>query len=199
MSIFNILVAGVGGQGVLLTSRVLAGSALLSGLDVKLSEVHGMAQRGGSVISHVRFGDRVHSPVISEGECDLLIGFEPVETARCLHYLKGGAAVVYNTRRIATLTTSIGAEKYPEDIDRIISSSKPRVYPIDATALALDAGDKRALNLVLLGAAAGFLPVTRETIIEAMKSVVPKAAFSVNRTALLSGFACMKLHNPIFV
>jgi indolepyruvate ferredoxin oxidoreductase beta subunit len=197
VGVFNVLVAGVGGQGVLLTSKVLAESALKSGLDVKQSEVHGMAQRGGSVLAHVRFGEKVYSPVISEGECDLLIGFEPVETARYLHYLKRGAAVVYNTRRIATMTTSIGAEEYPQDIDVIISSAKARVYPIDATALALHAGDKRALNLVLLGAAAGLLPFGRDTIIAALEAVVPKKALAVNKKAFLSGFSCVDLPHPI--
>ncbi len=116
MNTFNILVAGVGGQGVLLASGILADAALNSGLDVKQSEVHGMAQRGGSVLSQVRFGDTVFSPVVSVGECDLLIGFEPLETARYLHFLKDGGAVVYNTHRINTLPVSIGLEVYPSDI-----------------------------------------------------------------------------------
>jgi indolepyruvate ferredoxin oxidoreductase beta subunit len=197
VDVFNVLVAGVGGQGVLLTSKVIAESALKSGLDVKQSEVHGMAQRGGSVLAHVRFGEKVYSPVISEGGCDLLISFEPVETARYLHYLKGGASVVYNTRRIATLTTSIGAEEYPRDIDMIIASAKARVYPVDATSLALHAGDKRALNLVLLGAASGFLPFGRESIIAALEAVVPKRALAVNKKAFLSGYSCVDLSHPI--
>lgn len=173
----------------LLAGKVLAQSALLSGLDVKQSEVHGMAQRGGSVQCHVRLGDRVYSPVISEGECDLIIGFEPIETARHLHYLKNRAAVIYNTHQIATMTTSIGTESYPEDIDHIISSSDADVYPVDATALAMAAGDKRVLNLVLLGAAAGFLPLSLETIMDALQSVVPRKALALNKKAFLSGSA----------
>jgi indolepyruvate ferredoxin oxidoreductase beta subunit len=120
VDVFNILISGVGGQGVLLTSKVIAEAALLAGLDVKQSEVHGMAQRGGSVLSQVRFGDKVFSPIVSEGEADLLIGFEPLETARYLHFLKDDGVVVYNTRTIGTIGVSIAAEKYPADIDTVI-------------------------------------------------------------------------------
>lgn len=193
MDVFNVLVAGVGGQGVLLAGKVLAESALKYGLDVKQSEVHGMAQRGGSVLCHVRFGDRVHSPVISEGECDLLIGFEPLETARHLHYLRGQAAVIYNTHRIATLTTSTGSERYPDNIDLMISSSDARVYPVDATALAAAAGDKRTLNVVLLGAATAFLPLKMESIMDALQSTLPEKALEVNKKAFLSGSTCSSL------
>src|SRR5512144_2458915 len=117
VNVYNILIGGVGGQGVLLTSKIIAEAALLAGLDVKQSEVHGMAQRGGSVLSQVRIGDKVFSPIVSEGEADLLIGFEPLETARYLHFLKDDAAVVYNTRSIGTIGVSIGAEQYPADLD----------------------------------------------------------------------------------
>src|SRR5512135_3111205 len=129
VNVFNILIAGVGGQGVLLTSKIIAEAALLSGLDVKQSEVHGMAQRGGSVLSQVRFGDRVYSPIVSEGEADLLIGFEPLETARYLHYLKDDGAVIYNTRTIGTIGVSIAAEKYPPDINEVIRSRARTVMP----------------------------------------------------------------------
>src|SRR5512147_1453992 len=110
VNVFNVLIAGVGGQGVLLTSKIIAEAALLQALDVKQSEVHGMAQRGGSVLSQVRFGDKVFSPIIAEGDADLLIGFEPLEAARYLHYLRDTGTVVYNTRPIGTIGVSIGKE-----------------------------------------------------------------------------------------
>ena len=187
MNVFNILISGVGGQGVLLTSKVIAEAALLSGLDVKQSEVHGMAQRGGSVLSQVRFGDKVFSPIVSEGEADLLIGFEPLETARYLHFLKPDGVVVYNTRTIGTIGVSIAAEKYPADINDIIKKSATTVVPFDGTALAIVAGDKRALNLVLLGAALAHLPLNEPFVLDAIKNTVPKKVLEINQKAFAAG------------
>src|SRR5512135_181852 len=140
VNVFNILIAGVGGQGVLLTSKIIAEAALLAGLDVKQSEVHGMAQRGGSVLSQVRFGEKVFSPIVAEGEADLLIGFEPLETARYLHYLKESGTVVYNTRPIGTIGVSIGKETYPADIHETIRKNAATVHPLDATDVAVKVG-----------------------------------------------------------
>ncbi len=187
MNTFNVLVAGVGGQGVLLASRILADAALQSGLDVKQSEVHGMAQRGGSVLSQVRFGDVVYSPVVSVGECDLLIGFEPLETARYLHFLKDGGAVVYNTHRINTLNVSIGMDKYPEGIEDLIADNAADVVALDALELAVQSGDKRAINMVLLGAAMGRLPLKEEMITGSMEKIVPPKALAINRKAFALG------------
>jgi indolepyruvate ferredoxin oxidoreductase beta subunit len=187
MNTFNILIAGVGGQGVILASGILADAALNAGLDVKQSEVHGMAQRGGSVLSQVRFGDKVFSPVVSVGECDLLIGFEPLETARYLHFLKGGGAVVYNTHRISTLNVSIGLDRYPEGIEDLIAANAADVVAVDATAVALQAGNKRAINLVLLGAAMRGLPLSVEMVKGSMERHVPPKALAVNRKAFALG------------
>ncbi len=187
MSVFNVLISGVGGQGVLLTSKIIAEAALLAGLDVKQSEVHGMAQRGGSVLSQVRLGDRVFSPIITEGEADLLIGFEPLETARYLHFLKDDGAVIYNTRTIGTIGVSIGAEKYPADVNEIIRSRAKRVLPFDGTQLAVEAGDKRALNLVLLGAALSFLPLKEQAVHDAILKTVPKKVLAINQKAFEAG------------
>ena len=189
MNVFNILISGVGGQGVLLTSKVIAEAALLAGLDVKQSEVHGMAQRGGSVLSQVRFGDKVFSPIVTEGEADLLIGFEPLETARYLHFLKDDGVVVYNTRTIGTIGVSIAAEKYPSDVNEVIKNRVKTVIPFDGTKLAMAAGDKRALNLVLLGAALTFLPLKEAFILEAIKNTVPKKVLEINQKAFASGRA----------
>ena len=189
MNVFNILISGVGGQGVLLTSKVIAEAALLSGLDVKQSEVHGMAQRGGSVLSQVRFGDQVYSPIISEGEADLLIGFEPLETARYLHFLKDDGAVIYNTRQIGTIGVSIAAETYPADVHATIKNRITSVTAFDGTQLAITAGDKRTLNLVLLGAALSFLPLKEAFVIDAIKNTVPKKVLEINQNAFAAGKA----------
>ena len=187
MNVFNILISGVGGQGVLLTSKIIAEAALLSGLDVKQSEVHGMAQRGGSVLSQVRFGEKVFSPIVSEGEADLLIGFEPLETARYLHFLKDDAVVIYNTRPIGTIGVSIAAEKYPAGVNDIIKSRAKTVMPFDGTQLAVSAGDKRTLNLVLLGAALKFLPLNESVILDAIVNTVPKKVLAINQKAFAAG------------
>jgi indolepyruvate ferredoxin oxidoreductase beta subunit len=189
MNVFNILIAGVGGQGVLLTSKIIAEAALLAGLDVKQSEVHGMAQRGGSVLSQVRFGDKVFSPIIAEGDADLLIGFEPLETARYLHYLRDTGAVVYNTRPIGTIGVSIGKETYPVDIHETIRKNASTVHPFDATDAAVKVGEKRAVNLVLLGAALRLLPLKETVIEQAITNSVPKKVLEINRKAFLAGKA----------
>ena len=189
MNVYNILISGVGGQGVLLTSKIIAEAALLQGLDVKQSEVHGMAQRGGSVLSQVRFGKKVFSPIVGEGEADLLIGFEPLETARYLHFLKDGGAVIYNTRPIGTIGASIAVEKYPADIDDVIKSRIKTIRPFDGTQLAVIAGDKRTLNLVMLGAALKFIPLEESIIIEAIVNTVPKKVLEINQKAFAAGKA----------
>jgi indolepyruvate ferredoxin oxidoreductase beta subunit len=189
VKVFNILIAGVGGQGVLLTSKIIAEAALLEGLDVKQSEVHGMAQRGGSVLSQVRFGEKVFSPIVSEGEADLLIGFEPLETARYLHFLRDSGVVVYNTRPIGTIGVSIGKESYPQDIHETIRKNAPKVYPFDATNVAIEVGEKRAVNLVLMGAALNFLPLGAAAVENAITNSVPKKALEINRKAFVAGKA----------
>ena len=189
MNVYNILIAGVGGQGVLLTSKIIAEAALLAGRDVKQSEVHGMAQRGGSVLSQVRFGDKVFSPIVSEGEADLLIGFEPLETARYLHFLRDSGQVIYNTRPIGTIGVSIGKEEYPADIHETIRKHLRKVHAFDATEAAVGVGEKRAVILVLLGAALGVLPLDASIIDQAITNSVPKKLLEINRKAFLAGKA----------
>jgi indolepyruvate ferredoxin oxidoreductase beta subunit len=187
VKVYNILIAGVGGQGVLLTSKIIAEAALIQGLDVKQSEVHGMAQRGGSVLSQVRFGDKVFSPIVAEGEADLLIGFEPLETARYLHFLREDGIVVYNTRPIGTIGVSIGKESYPQDIHDTIRKHASKVHPFDATHVAVTVGEKRAVNLVLMGAVLRFLPLQESVVDEAITNSVPKKVLEINRKAFLAG------------
>ena len=187
MSVFSVLIAGVGGQGVLLTSKVLAEAALASGLDVKQSEVHGMAQRGGSVVSHVRFGEEVFSPVISPGECDLVIGFEPLEAARYIHFLRDDGAVVYSTRRIMPLPVSSCIENYPVGVEEKIVSYAKRIKALDAASIAIQAGDKRALNIVMLGAAIEFVGLEERKVAGALKKTSPPKALEINKRAYLLG------------
>lgn len=192
MTVQDIIIAGVGGQGVLLSGRIIAVAALAEGLDVKQSEVHGMAQRGGSVVSHVRFGKKVYSPTITRGECGLLIGFEPLEALRNVHFLRQGGSVVCNTRKINTLTISTGAEEYPQDAEREINSrvmGKGGALLIDGTSLAVQAGDMRTLNLVLLGAAVKYLPFSPEQVEAAIRKTFTGKLLSLNIKAFRLGRA----------
>jgi len=185
----NILLCGVGGQGILLASEIISSALVRAGFDVKQSEVHGMAQRGGSVLSQVRFGDQVFSPIVAEGEADLLIGFEPLETARYLHFLREDGTVVYNTRPIGTIGVSIGKEVYPQDIHETIRRHASKVHPFDATNVAVKVGEKRAVNLVLMGAVFRFLPLKESVVDEAITNSVPKKLLDINRKAFLAGKA----------
>jgi len=194
----DIIIAGVGGQGVLLSGRIIAVVALAAGYDVKQSEVHGMAQRGGSVVSHVRFRKKVCSPTITRGECGLLIGFEPVEALRNVHFLREGGSLVCNTRKISTLTVSIGAEEYPADVEREINSRVCRVAGpggallIDGTSLAIQAGDQRTLNLVLLGAAMKALPFSPGQVEAAIKKTFTGNMGNLNIKAFRLGRAASR-------
>ena len=155
----DIVIAGVGGQGVLLVGRVIAEAALAHGFDVKQSEAHGMAQRGGSVVSHVRFGGEVFSPTIEPGACDLLIGLEPTEALRNIRFLKEGGKLVCNTRETGAPAVLGGIGKDTKGIETGLNSL-PGALLIDGYSMAAKAGSPRAVNLVLLGAAARFLPLS---------------------------------------
>lgn len=172
-SIKNIYLVGVGGQGILLASEILAEALMLGGFDVKKAEVHGMAQRGGSVVSHVRFGAKVYSPVIPEGEGDLLFGFELLEAFRCLPLLKPSGQVVVNDLKILPPAVALGKEAYPEDIPGKIRASFPRALVIDGMARALEAGSSRTVNTVLLGALSKELDIDLQLWHEAIVNMVP--------------------------
>ena len=153
MQTINIMIVGVGGQGTLLTSRVLGKIALTGGYDVKLSEVHGMAQRGGSVVTFVRYGESVAEPIVEEGQADILIAFERLEALRYAHFLKKGGAIIVNDTRIDPMPVVIGAAEYPEHILEELSK-KYNVLAVDATAEALKLGNARVFNTIILGVAA---------------------------------------------
>jgi len=189
MQIFNIVIAGVGGQGVLLASKVLSESALACGLDVKQNEVHGMAQRGGSVISFVRMGDQVYSPVVMPGSADLLISFEPLEALRYLHYLKPGGRLVYNTIPINPSTVAAGLAKYPDEVEAQILARFPEALGIDALALARQAGNGKAVNMVMVGTVMKHLPFKETVITDVVKELTQGKGVEVNLKALVGGAA----------
>jgi len=187
MQIFNIVIAGVGGQGVLLASKVLAESALTSGLDVKQNEVHGMAQRGGSVISFVRIGDQVSSPVVMPGTADLLISFEPLEALRYVHYLKPEGRLVYNKVPINPSTVAAGMAIYPPDVEQQIAAACPRSKGVEALSIAREAGNGKAVNMVMVGTVMKHLPMNAEVITDVVKQLSKHKGAEVNLKALAGG------------
>ncbi|MCF6179596.1 MAG: indolepyruvate oxidoreductase subunit beta [Geopsychrobacter sp.] len=189
MQIFNIVIAGVGGQGVLMASKVLAESALASGMDVKQTEVHGMAQRGGSVISFVRIGDKVNSPVVMPGSADLLISFEPLEALRYIHYLKPGGRLIYNKVSINPSTVAAGLAVYPDDVEEQITAVCDKAKGIEALSIAREAGNGKAVNMVMVGTVMKHLPLKEEIITEVVKQVSRDKGVEVNLKALAGGAA----------
>ena len=187
MKVTNVLIAGVGGQGIILASGVLAKTAAATGLQVKKSDVHGMAQRGGSVTSHVRFGEAVYSPLIPEGETDILMASEFLEGLRMLPHLRSGGRVVISTQRILPPTVSRGEQAYPEDILARIRERDPRAVYLDGLELAREAGDVRTATVVLLGACSMLLPFHEESWLGLLEEEVPRKAVKVNLVAFKKG------------
>jgi indolepyruvate ferredoxin oxidoreductase beta subunit len=186
-SITNILLVGVGGQGILLASEVLAEAFMIAGFDVKKSEIHGMSQRGGSVVSHVRFGKKVFSPVVPEGEGDILFGFELLETCRYLHLLRPGAKVVANDFRIQPPSVLLGQERYPDKLIDAISSRFPDFQLVDGLKIATETGNPKVANTVLLGAVSKHLQLDESIWQKALQKMVPAKALDVNLKAFASG------------
>jgi len=168
----SIMIVGVGGQGTLLASRLLGAAMLSQGYDVKVSEVHGMSQRGGSVVTYVKFGDEISSPIVDAGEADFILAFEQLEAARWLPFLRPGGKLIMNTQRIDPMPVVIGAAAYPEGIIDSIQNAGVSVQPIDALALAARAGGAKAVNVVLLGALAGQMELPKEVWLGAVRATV---------------------------
>lgn len=183
----NIMIVGVGGQGTLLTSRIIGKAALSEGLDVKISEVHGMAQRGGSVVTFVRFGESVYEPVVEEGEADVVIAFERLEAKRYAHFLKKDGVLVVNDARIDPMTVVIGAKKYPEGILEELSKDH-KVYSIDAQKIALELNNSKVLNSVVLGFAAKFIGFAEQVWLDTVEATVPPKTIEINKKAFLAGY-----------
>lgn len=189
MDTLNIVIAGVGGQGVLMASKVLAECALVSGLDVKQNEVHGMAQRGGSVISFVRIGEKVYSPVVMPGEADILISFEPLEALRYIHYLKPGGRLIYNKVTINPSTVAAGLATYPTDVEEQIADICGNAQGIEALSIAKEAGNAKAVNMVMVGSVMENLPFKAEVIKDVVREVSKGKGADVNLRALEGGAA----------
>ena len=185
----NIMIVGVGGQGTLLASRILGSVALKLGCDVKVSEVHGMSQRGGSVVTYVKYGEKIHSPVICRGEADIIVAFEQLEALRWLPYLKPGGTMITSTHKISPAPVMAGAEKYPEGIIKKIAGTGIKVIEADAFAMAQKSGNEKASNVVLIGILAKLQKdsVKKEVYIEAMRESSPKL-FEANLPAFELGY-----------
>ena len=185
--ITNILLVGVGGQGILLASEILSEAAMLAGFDVKKSEIHGMSQRGGSVVSHVRYGSEVFSPIVPEGEGDILFGFELMETCRSLPLVKPGGTVVANDLQISPPSVLMGQESYPADLVLRIQDRFPDFLLVNGQEIARNAGNVRAANTVLLGAVSKRLAIAEEFWMKALEKMVPPRALEVNKQAFKIG------------
>lgn len=183
----NIMIVGVGGQGTLLTSRILGNLAVRAGYDVKLSEVHGMAQRGGSVVTFVRYGEQVAEPIVEEGQADVLIAFERLEALRYLHYLKKDGVAVVNDWRIDPITVVTGAAQYPEGILDTLRASC-RTVAVDAARRAKEMGAPKSFNVIVLGAAARYMGFAKEDWLAVIKETVPPKTVAVNREAFEAGY-----------
>ena len=184
--LFNVSLVGVGGQGILLTSDILAIAAMHAGLDVKKSEIHGMSQRGGSVISQVRFGAKVHSPIIPDGQSDVLVSFERTEALRYAHLAKPGAKILVNDMERIPVTVSSGLQAPVQDADRRLAAY-PGLTLIDANPLAIQAGNLRAANVVLVGALSTFVPFDEEHWQAALRERIPAKLLDVNLRAFALG------------
>lgn len=186
MSVRNIMIVGVGGQGSLLASKLLGHLLLTKGYDVKVSEVHGMSQRGGSVVTYVRYGDRVFSPIIDQGEADLIVSFELLEAARWLPYLREGGRIVTNTQQMDPMPVITGAASYPENLVGKLSE-RANLDALDCLSLASEAGSSRAVNIVLMGRLSRYFDFPVEDWMTSLEACVPPKYLELNRKAFLLG------------
>ncbi len=189
MKTTNIMIVGVGGQGTLLASKLLGRLLLTKGYDVKVSEVHGMSQRGGSVVTYVRYGEKVYSPVVDKGEADFIISFEMLEAARWVEYLKKGGTIVTNTQEINPMPVIIGAAEYPQNLADKIAEKGINIEAFDALSLAEEAGTSKAVNLVLLGRISKYFDFTDEEWMDAIEKSVPEKFLELNKKAFAMGKA----------
>jgi len=186
-NVTNILLVGVGGQGIIVASEIMADVFMAAGYDVKKSEVHGMAQRGGSVSTHVRFGRKVFSPLIKEGEADILMAFEELEALRYVHFLAPRPTIILNEQRLNPPSVSLGNEAYPGNVSELLGQRAGKFIHVAGKALASRAGDSRTLNIVLLGALASFLSVPENVWIENITRRFPPKAQKANLEAFRLG------------
>lgn len=187
MKKLNILIVGVGGQGTLLASRVLGTVALKMNFDVKVSEVHGMSQRGGSVVTYVKYGEKVYSPLIEKGEADLIMAFEKLEALRSADHLSADGKMIINEQEINPMPVITGKAKYPENIiDKL--KEEHRIYSLDALKIAQQCGSIKAVNIVLLGVMAKLAGIDKEIFLESIREVVPAKVLDINLKAFEEGY-----------
>ncbi len=184
----NIMIVGVGGQGTLLASKMLGYVLLGQGYDVKVSEVHGMSQRGGSVVTYVRYGKKVYSPVIDKGEADIIISFEKLEAARWLEYLKADGLIITNTQEVEPMPVITGAAEYPQQLIEKMQAAGAKVDAKDFLSIAQSAGSAKAVNIALMGRLSTYFPeISDEQWQEAIEKIVPPKFLELNRTAFEAG------------
>ena len=188
MAVTNILIVGVGGQGTLLTSRILAQAAINMGHDVKVSEIHGMAQRGGSVVTQVRYGDQVYAPIIQKGTADILLAFEKLEAARLLDYLRPNGQLIVNDEQIDPLPVLSGKAKYPTDILTKMNAVVKNMRVVKASKIAEDIGNRKAANVVMVGLLAKVAEFDKEVVKEALAQLVPPKTMDINLAAFEAGY-----------
>ena len=184
----SIMIVGVGGQGSLLASKLLGRLLMDEGYDVKVSEVHGMSQRGGSVVTYVRFGDKVYSPLIETGEADLIVSFEKLEAARWLPNLKPDGVIVVNTQRIDPMPVIVGTAEYPENVLEKMTAAGAKIDAVDALSLAEQAGSSKAANIVLMARAAKYFDIPYEKWIAAIENTVAEKFVALNKKAFELGY-----------
>ena len=188
MKTTSVMIVGVGGQGSLLASKLLGNLLVDCGYDVKVSEVHGMSQRGGSVVTYVRFGEKVYSPIVTLGEADIIISFEKLEAARYAPFLKKDGKIIVNTQSIDPMPVIIGAAEYPENVLSELSEKGLFVEELDALSLATEAGSSKAVNIVLMGRAANYFGIPYEAWIAAIEKTVKPQFIEMNKKAFDLGF-----------
>lgn len=185
----SIMIVGVGGQGTLLASKLLGKLLMEEGYDVKVSEVHGMSQRGGSVVTYVKFGEKVYSPIITNGEADYIVSFEKLEAARYISCLAPKGKIIVNTQEIDPMPVIIGNAVYPTDALETLREAGADIDAFDALSLAEQAGSSKAVNIVLMGRLAGYLGIEKEKWIEAIKTTVPPKFTEMNLKAFELGYS----------
>ncbi len=183
----NIMIVGVGGQGSLLASKLIGRLLLTKGYDTKVSEVHGMSQRGGSVVTYVRFGDKVYSPIIDKGEADFIVSFEMLEAARWTEYLKPGGKIITNTQQINPMPVITGAAEYPAELEAKMKAAGIDIEAIDALSMAEEAGSAKAVNLVLMGRLSRYFDFSDEDWMTAIEQSVPPKFLELNQKAFALG------------
>lgn len=187
MSTKNIMIVGVGGQGTLLASRILGNCVIKEGYDVKVSEVHGMSQRGGSVVTYLKYGDKVYSPIVGKGEADIILAFEELEALRAMPYLKMGGKIIVNTQQINPMPVIVGKADYPANILATLENAGD-VIALDALSLAKQSGNIKAVNVVLIGVLAKSSGIAYEKWIDTIKTTVPEKFLEINLKAFDAGY-----------